>query len=82
MNVQQWSDEVCEALGIEIEPDLKSILDTARDVAHTIERPAAPVTAFLVGYAAAMRGGSAADLAEVDAAVRTLVERAATESDG
>lgn len=82
MNVQQWSDQVCEALGIEIEPDLRAILDTARDVAHTIERPAAPVTAFLVGYAAARRGGSAADVAEVDAVVRGLAERAAAESDG
>lgn len=81
MNVQQWSDQVCEALGIEVEPDLRTLLDTAREVAHTIERPAAPVTAFLVGYAAAMRGGSAADIADVDDLVRELAQRAAADSD-
>ncbi|MGH3424494.1 MAG: DUF6457 domain-containing protein [Nocardioidaceae bacterium] len=74
MSLQQWSDQVCDALGIEITPDLKGVLDTARDVAHTVERPAAPVTAFLIGYAAARRGGSAQDVADVTSVVARLVE--------
>ncbi|UYM07610.1 DUF6457 domain-containing protein [Solicola gregarius] len=73
MNLQQWTDEVRAALDIEVEPDLRAILDTARDVAHGVERPAAPVTAFLIGYAAGVRGGSVRDIEDVDAAVRNLV---------
>lgn len=73
MNLQQWTDEVREALEIEVEPDLRAILDTARDVAHAVERPAAPVTAFLIGYAAGVRGGSVRDIEDVEAAVRDLV---------
>lgn len=73
MNLQQWTDEARQALEIDVEPDLRTILDTARDVAHAVERPAAPVTAFLIGYAAAARGGSLADIADVDAVIRSLV---------
>jgi hypothetical protein len=42
----------------------------ARDAAHPFHRPAAPLTTFLVGYAAGLRGGggeavaSAADAAQ------------------
>lgn len=42
---------------------LTAVLDLARDAAHAVERPAAPLTTFLVGYAAARRGGTPADLA-------------------
>lgn len=75
MNLQQWSDALRAELGIDVDPELRTILDTARDVAHAVERPAAPVTAFLVGYAAAQRGGSAQDIADVDAAVGSLLQR-------
>ncbi len=75
MNLQQWTTHVCNELDIEVEPDLKAILDTARDVAHAVERPAAQVTAFLVGYAAALRGGSPGDISDVDSVVRDLAAR-------
>jgi len=73
MTLQHWSDQVCQTLGIGLTPDLKQILDTARDVAHTVERPAAPVTAFLTGYAAALRGGSAEDVTAVTEEIERLV---------
>ena len=44
--------------------EIDEILDLARDAAHQIERPAAPLTTFLVGYAAAMRGGSRTDISD------------------
>jgi len=72
MNLQQWTDLVRDELDIEVAPDLRTILDLARDVAHTVERPAAPVTAFLVGYAAASRGGTNADIEAVSTTVRDL----------
>jgi hypothetical protein len=39
------------------------LLDVARDVAHNVARPAAPLSLFLVGLAAARNGGSAEDIA-------------------
>src|SRR3954470_13267950 len=60
---------VCDALRIEV-PDSGPILDLARDVAHGVLRPAAPVTAYLVGLAV----GRGTDPAEAFAAVTALVE--------
>lgn len=73
MSLPTWTDHVRDALGIETAVDLKGLLDATRDVAHAVERPAAPVTAFLIGYAAAQRGGTAADVDAVTAEVLELV---------
>jgi hypothetical protein len=40
----------------------KEVLDVARDVAHHVLRPGAPVTAYLMGVAVG-RGGDPADVA-------------------
>lgn len=57
----EWTERLAAELGLDLERDLaldvNAVLDLARDAAHTVERPAAPVTTFLVGYAAALRGG-------------------------
>jgi Domain of unknown function (DUF6457) len=56
--LDDWSRRLIEALGLELDSvDIDLILDVARDSAHAITRPAAPVTTFLVGYAAALAGG-------------------------
>jgi hypothetical protein len=50
--LDDWMDTVCTEL--DIEPDAavrKTVLDLARVVAHTVDRPAAPLTAFLLGAA-------------------------------
>lgn len=39
--------------------DVSLVLDLARDAAHGVARPAAPVTTFLVGYAAGRQGADA-----------------------
>jgi hypothetical protein len=41
----------------------KRVLDVARDVAHQVLRPGAPVTAYLMGLAVG-RGADPADVAE------------------
>lgn len=64
MSLTSWSEQLSDALGLELEVDIDPILDLARDAAHQIERPAAPLTTFLVGYAAGMRGGSIDDIAD------------------
>jgi hypothetical protein len=55
-----WADEVRAALGIETDVDIRSVLGLAGVVAHSVIRPAAPLTTYLVGFAA----GRAAALGE------------------
>lgn len=53
--MSDWIDEVCGELGIELadqQGTITLVLDLTSDVAHGVARPAAPVTAFLVGLAA------------------------------
>ncbi|MFJ4222255.1 DUF6457 domain-containing protein [Curtobacterium luteum] len=73
-----WRTELAEALGLPADSpvDIGTVLDLARDAAHGVARPAAPLTTFLVGYAAGLRGGSAEDLADaVATATRLAVAR-------
>lgn len=51
--LDDWTSAVCAELGLTpgLAPDV--ILDVARDVAHAVARPAAPLTAFLLGRAVA-----------------------------
>ena len=50
--MDQWTMAVCADLGLEPEAgDLRAVLDLTRDVAHGVARPAAPLTAYLVGVA-------------------------------
>lgn len=68
-----WVRELCAELGIDpavLERDL--VLDLARDAAHGVARPAAPLTTFLVGYAAGRRGGGPEAIAEAAAAATRL----------
>lgn len=58
MNLHDWIDELCDALDVEVEVDEALILDVAREAAHRVQRPAAPVSTFLLGYASALAGGS------------------------
>lgn len=75
----EWADQLATELGIELNTadglDIDAILLLARDAAHTVERPAAPVTTFLVGYAAALRGGGAEAVSECTDSARALIQR-------
>ncbi len=72
-----WAAELSAALGLQDLPvDISLVLNLARDAAHNVARPAAPVTTFIVGYAAALRGGSAQDVRDAAAvATRLATER-------
>lgn len=67
--LEDWTAAVLAELGLaETALDRDLVLDLARDVAHGVARPAAPLTAYLVGLAAGRDGGAvdpavAADLA-------------------
>lgn len=67
-----WTETVCAELGLETgEVDHDLVLDLARDVAHGVTRPAAPLTAYLLGLAVG-RGTPSRDAA---ARVDELVQR-------
>lgn len=50
--LDDWVTAACAELGVDpTVVDQRVILDLARDVAHQVDRPAAPLTAFLLGVA-------------------------------
>ncbi|KOU77224.1 hypothetical protein ADK57_02970 [Streptomyces sp. MMG1533] len=55
--LKEWTAAVKADLGIDIEVDRALLLALAGDAAHGVARPAAPLTTFLVGYAAGRAGG-------------------------
>ncbi len=77
--LDEWIAAVKAELGIELDVDTAALLDLARDAAHGVARPAAPLTTFLVGYAAAQQGGGAEALAEATRKASALATRWAEE---
>ena len=49
--MDSWVDALTRALELPSAVDTDTVLDVARDVAHNVERRAAPVTTYLVGVA-------------------------------
>jgi hypothetical protein len=50
--VDDWTAAACADLGLDpAAVDVRQVLDLARDAAHHVERPAAPITTFLFGVA-------------------------------
>jgi hypothetical protein len=76
--LDDWAAQLADALGVPREViDVALVLDVARDAAHAVARPAAPLTTFLVGYAAARAGGGIDEVrAAAAAASRLAAERA------
>ncbi|MGW0118931.1 NTP transferase domain-containing protein [Streptomyces sp. NPDC003327] len=82
--LDEWITAVKDELGIELDVDTGVLLDLARDAAHGVARPAAPLTTFLVGYAAALavtegRGGGPEAVVEAARKAAALAERWAAE---
>lgn len=69
--LDDWVEAACGELGITGGIDRNAVLDVARDVAHGVMRPAAPLTAYLMGVAV----GRGEPPATVAARVRGLIER-------
>jgi molybdopterin-guanine dinucleotide biosynthesis protein A len=66
--LQDWIDAVRIDLGTTGELDASLVLDVAKDVAHNVQRPAAPLTTYLLGLAV----GSGMPLEEAARQVRDL----------
>lgn len=62
-NLDEWVAALASHLEIDPgEVDVDALLDVAREAAHSVTRPAAPVTTFLVGYAAGLRAAAGTDI--------------------
>lgn len=77
--LDEWISAVKDELGIDLDVDTGALLDLARDAAHGVARPAAPLTTFLVGYAAAQAGGGPEAVAEAARKAAALALRWAEE---
>ncbi|KRF03948.1 molybdopterin-guanine dinucleotide biosynthesis protein [Arthrobacter sp. Soil782] len=57
--LRQWSEKLLETFELEdIEVDVDAVLALAGQAAHSVVRPAAPLTTFIAGYAAGMAVGT------------------------
>ena len=73
--LREWCATLVEALEVrDLEVDLKSVLGLAGRAAHSVLRPAAPLTTFVAGYAAGVAAGSGS--ATPDAAVTSALDTA------
>lgn len=65
--VDEWVAQMCADLNVPVPADTAVILDVAKDAAHSVARPAAPITTYLLGYAVA-QGADPAEVAKAIAA--------------
>ncbi|WP_432983446.1 DUF6457 domain-containing protein [Dactylosporangium sp. CA-233914] len=70
----RWLNEAAAAVGVEVPDEAArgAVLDLAKDVAHNVARPGAPLTAFLLGVAV----GRGADLQRTREELSRLATRA------
>jgi len=70
--LDDWTDAVCAELGLDPEDATqKTVLNLTRVVAHLVDRPAAPLTSYLLGLAV----GSGQPLAETAAQLQQLARK-------
>jgi molybdopterin-guanine dinucleotide biosynthesis protein A len=73
----EWSTRLAAELGLTgLEVDVDAVLTLAGTAAHSVMRPAAPLTTYIVGYAAGLAAAQA-DAAEPSAAGPAAFERSA-----
>ncbi|PZS20368.1 MAG: molybdopterin-guanine dinucleotide biosynthesis protein [Pseudonocardiales bacterium] len=82
-SLKEWVDLVCRELDITdaVSPTAMQsrVLDMSRDVAHGVARPAAPLTAYLLGLAAGRSSDPEAAADELTQRVCQLAQRWADE---
>src|SRR3546814_19084927 len=86
MRISDWMSDVCssdlelcDVLDIETELDEALVLDLARAAAHNVVRPAAPLTTYLLGYAAGVKGASVEEIEQLAARAQTLADHRSEE---
>ena len=67
--LDEWTEALCAELGLDAPAETqKTVLNLARVAAHTVDRPAAPLTAYFLGVAV----GRGEPLAETAAKLQQL----------
>jgi len=74
VNLHDWIDELCDVLDVDTEVDEGLLLDLARVAAHNVARPAAPITTYLLGYAAGAQDASPEEIEALAARAQKLAE--------
>ena len=74
MNLHDWIDELCDVLDIDTEVDEALVLDLAKVVADNVVRPAAPVSTYLLGYAAGCADANVEEVERLAARAQALAE--------
>jgi len=75
VNLHDWIDELSDVLELEdVEVDEGLLGDLTRIAAENVERLAAPVTAYLLGFAAAARQADPEGIEELAARAQVLAE--------
>ena len=81
-----WCAELSQALGltqdVALRPDVQLLLDLSRDAAHSVARPAAPLTTYLVGLCAGLGGGTPDAVEAASAVARELALSKKPDVDG
>ncbi|MEZ2389462.1 DUF6457 domain-containing protein [bacterium RCC_150] len=70
--LEEWCRSLLQAYELEdVEVDINEVLSLAGVAAHSVVRPAAPLTTFIAGLAAGLAAGSgqASDTASMEAAL-------------
>ncbi len=72
-SAHQWLEEAAELLGVDKHDAtalVRELLDLTKDVAHNRARPAAPLTAYLVGLASQDTQEARANIVKLKAAIQ------------
>jgi hypothetical protein len=74
VNLHDWIDELSDVLDVDTEVDEALVLDLARVAAHSVARPAAPITTYLLGYAAGAQDADPETIEALAARAQSLAD--------
>ena len=74
MNLHDWIDELCDVLDVEAEVDEGLLADLTEVAARNVEHLAAPVTAYLLGFASATHFANPEEVERLAAKAQALAE--------
>lgn len=74
MNLHDWIDELSDVLDVETEVDESLVLDLARVAANSVQKTAAPITAYLLGVAVGAQDADPVAIEALAAQAQTLAE--------
>ncbi len=74
VNLHDWIDELCDVLDVETEVDEALVLDLARSAAHDVTKVAAPITTYLLGFAAGAQGSGPEAIERLAGKAQALAE--------